>query len=95
MKTVFLYSSDTDSQQSMNDLKHQNNILRQSKVAGDEIGQNKSAGAEMLGFGEADYEEKLSDLSDGGLSGGTETDGSASADSLSFSDSTKSESLEK
>nr|XP_011465397.1 PREDICTED: kinesin-4 isoform X3 [Fragaria vesca subsp. vesca] len=54
-------SSDTDSQQSMNDLKHQNNILRQSKVAGDEI----------------------------------ETDGSASADSLSFSDSTKSESLEQ
>ncbi|KAL6175313.1 hypothetical protein ACLB2K_051954 [Fragaria x ananassa] len=88
-------SSDTDAQQSMNDLKHQNNILRQSKVAGDEIGQNKSAGAEMLGFGEADYEEKLSDLSDGSLSGGTETDGSDSADSLSFSDSTKSESLEK
>ncbi|XP_050379267.1 kinesin-like protein KIN-14P isoform X1 [Argentina anserina] len=54
-------SSDTDSQQSMHDLKHQTNILRRSKVAGDEI----------------------------------ETDGSASADSLSYSESTKSDSLEK
>ncbi|KAM5571151.1 kinesin-like protein KIN-14P [Rosa sericea] len=87
-------SSETDSQQSMHDLKHQNNTLRRSKVAGGDIGQNNSADAEMLGFGEADYEEKLSDLSDGGLSGGTETDGSASADSTSYSESTKSDSLE-
>lgn len=92
---MFLYSSETDSQQSMHDLKHQNNTLRRSKVAGGDIGQNNSADAEMLGFGEADYEEKLSDLSDGGLSGGTETDGSASADSTSYSESTKSDSLEK
>ncbi|KAM5571159.1 hypothetical protein ABKV19_011664 [Rosa sericea] len=53
-------SSETDSQQSMHDLKHQNNTLRRSKVAGGDI----------------------------------ETDGSASADSTSYSESTKSDSLE-
>lgn len=92
---MFLYSSEADSHQSMHDLKHQNNLLRQSKVAGGDIGQNKFADAEMLGFGEADYEEKLSDLSDGGLSAGTETDGSASADSTNYSESTKSDNVEK
>ncbi|CAN6714314.1 unnamed protein product [Malus baccata var. baccata] len=67
-------------QKSMQDIKQQNDFLRQSsKVAGsDDIGQNKHADhAEYLASGDADSEGKLSDLSDGGLSTGTETDGSA------------------
>ncbi|KAK9926287.1 hypothetical protein M0R45_023525 [Rubus argutus] len=51
-------SSEADSYQSMHDLKHQNNLLRQSKVAG-------------------------------------ETDGSASADSTNYSESTRSDNVEK
>ncbi|KAJ7970378.1 Kinesin-like protein [Quillaja saponaria] len=66
-----------DSQQSMDDFNHQNEILQQSKVAGGNIGQSIPADAEILGNGDADYEERLSDISDSGLSVGTETDGSS------------------
>lgn len=70
--------SEADSQQSMDDLKYQREFLRQSEVAGEDIiGQNIPAEAEVLGFGDTDYEERLSVISDGGLSVGTETDGSA------------------
>lgn len=61
--------SEADSQQSMEDLKH-------SKLARGAIGQNVHADDETLGFGDADYEERMSDISDSGLSVGTETDGS-------------------
>ncbi|CAK9147719.1 unnamed protein product [Ilex paraguariensis] len=40
------------------------------------IGQNFSVDAEILGFDDAENEERLSDISDGGLSVGTDTDGS-------------------
>jgi kinesin family protein C2/C3 len=69
--------SEADSQHSMDDLKYQKEFLRQSEVAGEDIGQNIPAEAESLGFGDTDYEERLSVISDGGLSVGTETDGSA------------------
>ncbi|XP_021810864.1 kinesin-like protein KIN-14K isoform X2 [Prunus avium] len=85
--------SEAELQKSMHDIKHQNDFLRQSKVAGGDIGQNKHADAEMLAFGDADSEEKLSDMSDGGLSAGTETDGSA--DSMNYPESAKSDNSER
>jgi len=39
-------------------------------------GQNFNNDNDLLGFGDADSEERLSDISDSGLSMGTETDGS-------------------
>ena len=39
-------------------------------------GQNFNDDNDLLGFGDADSEERLSDISDSGLSMGTETDGS-------------------
>ncbi|KAF8365135.1 hypothetical protein HHK36_032878 [Tetracentron sinense] len=68
--------SETGSQQSMDDFRHHKEFVRQSKLAGGDVGQNFSADVELLGFGDADSEERLSDISDGGLSMGTETDGS-------------------
>ncbi|XP_075663168.1 kinesin-like protein KIN-14C [Castanea sativa] len=59
--------SEDDSQNSMDDFKYQNELVRQSKVAGD---------IEIIGLGDADYDERSSDISDGGLSMGTDTDGS-------------------
>lgn len=59
--------SEDDSQNSMDDFKYQNELVRQSKVAGD---------TEIIGLGDADYDERSSDISDGGLSMGTDTDGS-------------------
>lgn len=41
-----------------------------------EAAEQSCADPELLGFGDADSEERLSDISDGGLSMGTETDGS-------------------
>ncbi|KAG6672852.1 hypothetical protein I3842_16G080100 [Carya illinoinensis] len=72
--------SEPDSQQSMDDSKYQN--LR-------DIGQNSPADAEISGYGDhADYEERMSDdISDGSLSVGAETDGSA--ENASFSQGTK------
>lgn len=68
--------SEADSQQSMDDLKHQNEFLRQSKVA--ELGENISADAhQILVLGEeAEYEQRLSDT-DAGFSMPTEPDGSS------------------
>lgn len=59
--------SEDDFQNSMDDFKYQNELVRQSKVAGD---------TEIIGLGDADYDERSSDISDGGLSMGTDTDGS-------------------
>lgn len=82
------YSSDkhseADSQQSTEDLKNQNDNL---------IGQNIHADDEILGFGDGDYEERLSDLSDSGISVGTETDGSV--ENAIFHDGTKSDSSDR
>ncbi|GAB4839599.1 hypothetical protein Ancab_029122 [Ancistrocladus abbreviatus] len=64
---------------SMNDLKHQKESHRQTKLAGGYVGQNISADDDVIGFGDADSEERLSELSDGDLSVGTETDGACGA----------------
>ncbi|KAL8556812.1 hypothetical protein ACS0TY_004324 [Phlomoides rotata] len=81
--------SDTGSHQSLDDHKE---LFRQSRLAvlgGEKFAENivsvlnaadgsKNANndVELLAFGEDDSDERLSDISDGGLSMGTETDGS-------------------
>ncbi|XP_059443487.1 kinesin-like protein KIN-14J [Corylus avellana] len=47
-----------------------------SMLSGGNVGQHFTEDIELLGFEDADSEEGLSDISDGGLSMGTETDGS-------------------
>ncbi|XP_058075660.1 kinesin-like protein KIN-14C [Magnolia sinica] len=68
--------SEASSQQSQEDFRHQKEFLRQSRLAVGYAGQDFSEDVELLGFGDGDSEERLSDISDGGLSMGTETDGS-------------------
>ncbi|XP_060674415.1 kinesin-like protein KIN-14J [Ziziphus jujuba] len=70
--------SEAGSQKSMNGFRHQNDIPSQSKPAGDSS-KDLTEDFELLGFGDADSEERLSDISDGGLSMGTETEGSISS----------------
>ncbi|KAH7862695.1 hypothetical protein Vadar_008206 [Vaccinium darrowii] len=48
----------------------------ESRLSSADGHQNITEDAELLGFGDADLEERLSDISDGELSMGTETDGS-------------------
>ncbi|KAM6587845.1 hypothetical protein CsatA_010450 [Cannabis sativa] len=67
--------SESGSQQSMEDLRNQKEFSSQMKLLGD-ANQNINEDFDLLGFGDADSEERLSDISDGGLSMGTETDGS-------------------
>lgn len=70
--------SEADSQLSMDELKHQNRFLEESKSCGQESGQDMPpADAEILEYGDGDSEERLSDISDGGLSQGAEADVSA------------------
>ncbi|XP_044477100.1 kinesin-like protein KIN-14J isoform X2 [Mangifera indica] len=70
--------SDAGSHHSVEDFKNQKISPSQSKSAVGDSSQNVTEDFELLGFGEADSEERLSDISDGGLSMGTETDGSSS-----------------
>ncbi|XP_037491884.1 kinesin-like protein KIN-14O isoform X1 [Jatropha curcas] len=60
--------SEADSQQSLDDLKQQNRFLKQIKFSGVDINQD----TEMQGYGDADRDDRLSDISDGGRSAGTE-----------------------
>ncbi|KAK3011896.1 hypothetical protein RJ639_011416, partial [Escallonia herrerae] len=66
--------SAASSQQSLDDFKQRKESLRQSNSSSENIGQNFSAEAESLAYGDAEYDERLSDTSDGGLSMGTDTD---------------------
>lgn len=67
------------SQQHYDDIKHQKDYSSASRQCGMVSSQNtRTADVELLGFGDGDSEERLSDISDGGLSMGTETDGSSS-----------------
>lgn len=70
--------SETGSPKSIDDFRNQKEFSSQSKLGGDSS-QNLNEDFELLGFGDADSEERLSDISDGGLSMGTETDGSISS----------------
>ncbi|KAL9242816.1 hypothetical protein vseg_016780 [Gypsophila vaccaria] len=71
--------SEVGSQQSVDEQKHQSDILRQSSFPAPDAGQNFNDDIDLLGFGDVDSEERLSDISDSGLSMGTETDGSISS----------------
>ncbi|XAR70292.1 Minus-end-directed kinesin ATPase [Bertholletia excelsa] len=84
--------SDVGSQQSIDDYRHQEFSQQSRQVVSDENqniaenvasrlalvdgNQKNTEDVELLGFGDADADERLSDISDGGLSMGTETDGS-------------------
>ncbi|WJX53950.1 hypothetical protein P8452_39889 [Trifolium repens] len=70
--------SEAGSHQSMDDFRNKSSSL-QLKLAREDIDQNFNDDIDLLGFGDADSEERLSDISDGGLSMGTETDGSISS----------------
>ena len=68
--------SEAGSQHSVEELKHQHEILRYPEPPVSNAAHNFNDDIDLLGFGDADYEERLSDISDSGLSMGTETDGS-------------------
>ncbi|KAL5188785.1 Kinesin-like protein KIN-14J [Glycine soja] len=70
--------SETGSHQSMDDFRNKSSSLR-LKLTRDHISQNVNEDIDLLRFGDADSEERLSDISDGGLSMGTETEGSISS----------------
>lgn len=69
--------SEAGSHQSMNGFKNKPSSPV-SKEAREDTSQNFNDDVDLLGFGDDDSEERLSDISDGGLSMGTETDGSSS-----------------
>ncbi|KAH7657663.1 Minus-end-directed kinesin ATPase protein [Dioscorea alata] len=71
--------SDSGSHQSMDDLKPHNENLEQIKLIREDARPAFPADDELLRFGDADSEERLSDISDSVLSMGTETDGSISS----------------
>lgn len=61
---------------SVEDFRHQKESSSLSRAVGGCVGQNVTDDVDLLGFGNGDSDERLSDISDGGLSMGTETDGS-------------------
>ncbi|XP_057250832.1 kinesin-like protein KIN-14J isoform X2 [Beta vulgaris subsp. vulgaris] len=68
--------SEAGSQHSVEELKHQHEILRHPDLSASDAVHNFNDDIDLLGFGDVDSEERLSDISDSGLSMGTETDGS-------------------
>ncbi|KAF3772104.1 Kinesin, partial [Nymphaea thermarum] len=71
--------SEASSQQSFDDFRGQKEHYQQPQHVTMYPNQTTSADVELLGIGDGDLEERLSDISDGGLSMGTETDGSMSS----------------
>lgn len=67
--------SEAGSHQSVDDFRNKSSSLL-VKLAREDIDQNFNEDIDLLRFGDADSEERLSDISDGGLSMGTETEGS-------------------
>ncbi|CAN6177854.1 unnamed protein product [Urochloa humidicola] len=70
--------SESGSMQSIDDIRPERGIMGLPMISIGEMGQN-SADPELACFGYADSEERLSDISDSGLSMGTETDVSVSS----------------
>ena len=70
--------SESGSMQSVDDILPHRGIMGLPKLSFGAMGQN-SADPELVCFGYADSEERLSDISDSGLSMGTETDVSVSS----------------
>ncbi|RWW61778.1 hypothetical protein BHE74_00031138 [Ensete ventricosum] len=65
---------ESGSQKSVDDYKNQDTFMQPKRTGGSTA--QASADLELLGFGDEDAEEHLSDISDGVLSMGTETEGS-------------------
>ncbi|XP_022152049.1 kinesin-like protein KIN-14M isoform X2 [Momordica charantia] len=81
--------SEANSPQSMEDVKHHNEVIPQQ-----DIGQNIIEDAETLGSADADYEERIMDIPDDDLSVGTEN--AATTESTNFTQATRpAEKLEK
>ncbi|KAH9775528.1 kinesin-like protein KIN-14J [Citrus sinensis] len=70
--------SEAGSLHSLEDIRHQKECLLPSKVSTGDLSQSLTEDFVLLGFGDEVSEERLSDISDGGLTMGTETDGSTS-----------------
>ncbi|OEL16173.1 Kinesin KP1 [Dichanthelium oligosanthes] len=70
--------SESGSMQSADDIRPQRGVMGLPRISIGEMEQN-SADTELACFGYADSEERLSDISDSGLSMGTETDASVSS----------------
>ncbi|GAB2273914.1 hypothetical protein Dimus_008684 [Dionaea muscipula] len=70
--------SETGSQQSADGLRHHKRSFV-SDITAPEVDQKFNDDADLLGFGDAESDERLSDISDSGLSMGTETEGSISS----------------
>ncbi|KAJ4835493.1 hypothetical protein Tsubulata_015484 [Turnera subulata] len=73
---------------SMAECSLQNESGPERKLSGTDVGQDSSEDAELLGFGGADSDERLSDISDGVLSMGGETESSmaSAAELMLFAD---------
>lgn len=68
--------SDVGPRRSIDDFRHGRDFHPPLNLVGMSLGQDDTDDVELLGLGDADSEERLSDISDSGLSMGTETDGS-------------------
>ena len=88
--------SESGSVQSLDDIRPPRGVMGLPKISLGEMGQN-SADPELACFGYPDSEERLSDISDSGLSMGTETDVSVSSivELTLFSDQEKTSSTMK
>ncbi|CAN6864501.1 unnamed protein product [Brassica oleracea] len=71
--------SDSGSPRSSDELKHRKDLHQLSKFAGGSKEIDLEDDIELIGLGDADSEDRLSDISDSCLSMGTETDGSISS----------------
>lgn len=71
--------SEAGSQHSGDDFKLHKESYQPSKLADGPVDQSATDDVQLLGLEDADLEERLSDISDGDLSMGTETDGSISS----------------
>ena len=69
--------SDKQSETS-DEFRHHPDFFKQSKLVTEDGDQENDDDLEIIGLGDADSDERLSDISDGVLSMGTETDGSLS-----------------
>lgn len=73
-------NSEAGSQQSMEEFRHQKDLsYLPSKLSSKDAILSTDDDVELLGLADGDTEERLSDISDSGLSMGTETDGSISS----------------
>ncbi|KAK2664091.1 hypothetical protein Ddye_002665 [Dipteronia dyeriana] len=72
-------NSEGGSHRSLDGFRHKKELLSHSQLVTRDSSPKLADDVELLGFGDGDSDERLSDISDGGLSMGTETDGSISS----------------